>query len=275
MIYISDSVDNEFGKVVIKLSSPVEYRIPFLPNGIYFLNVFFESDKENLFYGYIYNRNISFSVVNGLIYFAHSKVFDKNKVFYAKLKTTQQQLSLYLRPSKDIQSECQEIKYLSRLITRGCLNSYQKLLSIHDWVAENIYYDMDSLRSGKYVKMDNSALNTLNMKKSVCQGYSNLSVALFRAAGIPSVGMLCFSLGLSSNGGWEVQENMAAEANHVVTFAYADYRWVIMDITWDSDNIFENEGYHKKKQIGVSHKYFDTTLAFISNTHRFTDEWLK
>lgn len=42
-----------------------------------------------------------------------------------------------------------------------------------------------------------------------------------------------------------------------------------MDITWDSDNKYENECYTKRNGEGVSRKYFDTTLEMISNTHKF------
>jgi len=94
-------------------------------------------------------------------------------------------------------------------------------------------------------------------------------VALLLAIGIPAKGLSCFSLGISTNGGWELEENLMAESNHIIPIAFYSNRWIIMDVTWDSDNEFINGKFIKKSGIKVSRKYFDTTLEFISNTHRF------
>ena len=162
-----------------------------------------------------------------------------------------------------------EIAILSRNITIGLLSNYQKILAIYDWVASEIYYDFDSLNNGTYVKNDHSALGVLKSRKTVCQGYTNLMVALLLAIGIPAKGLSCFSLGISTNGGWELEENLMAESNHIIPIAFYSNRWIIMDVTWDSDNEFINGKFIKKSGIKVSRKYFDTTLEFISNTHRF------
>ncbi len=268
LIYVSDVLNNNYNQVTINVSSQIEYNVPSLSNGLYFFNVFFESETKNIYHGYLYNRNIQFVVEDGFIKFNDSKVFAQNKVFYLNLKVGQSYLNSYLKPSSDIQSDHFEIKSLASSIIRGALNSYQKLKAIHDWVARNIYYDMDSLNSGSYKQNDCSSLSVYRTKRSVCQGYSNLSVALLRSIGIPSIGVSCFALGISTKGGWEKQENLTLAANHIITFAYVDYRWIMMDITWDSDNVYKNGKYQTKTGMGVSHKYFDTTLAFISNTHR-------
>jgi transglutaminase-like putative cysteine protease len=49
-----------------------------------------------------------------------------------------------LSSRKNIQVEESEIQALSNEITKDCQTDYEKVLKIHDWVAENIYYDYDA-----------------------------------------------------------------------------------------------------------------------------------
>lgn len=57
--------------------------------------------------------------------------------------------------------------------------------------------------------MDKSGLGILVAKKGVCSGYSNLATALLRASGIPSVGLLCYTLHIDTDGGWEDKTNLS------------------------------------------------------------------
>ena len=144
----------------------------------------------------------------------------------------------------------------------------QKLLAIHDWVASNIYYDIDALNNKECDSKYYSALDVLHDKKCVCRGYANLGVALMRAAGVPAVGLSCFALNICSDGGWERRENQTDVPNHIIAVAYANRRWILMDITWDSDNQYIGGKYKSITGAGVSRKYFDSTVEMISNTHK-------
>ena len=121
---------------------------------------------------------------------------------------------------------------------------------------------------GQYKYNDSSAIATLKARRGVCQGISNLTVAMLRSIGIVAYGLSCYALGISTTGGWDTVENMKALPNHQMTIAYVDNRWMIMDVTWDSDNIYINGKYTQKSGCGVSHKYFDNTIPFLSYTHR-------
>ena len=50
-----------------------------------------------------------------------------------------------LKSTASIQSSSDEIISLANEITRDCADDYEKLRAIHDWVCENIWYDMDSI----------------------------------------------------------------------------------------------------------------------------------
>ena len=127
---------------------------------------------------------------------------------------------------------------------------------------------MDALISGNYQNMDTSALGTLQSKRSVCQGYSDLSVALLRAIGIPAIGLSCFALGISTDKKWTPHILNSTETNHRITAAFTQNRCLLMDITWDSDNEYKNGVFGNKSGMGRTYKYFDVTIPFLSFSHR-------
>lgn len=270
LIFLTDVQGNEINKQVIpKHSENFTYRIPRLHDGIYSLNIFYRPETFDMFWSYICKYQILLEIKSAVTSFKSYSVCLSNSVKFSTCSKRWNQQNCLL-PSSEIQSSNIEIRQLASDIARGKLLNYSKVLAIHDWVADNIFYDNDSIKDGSYRITDSSALGTLRTRRNVCQGYSNLSIALLRSIGIPSCEVPCYALGVSSEGGWDRKENLTNEANHVITAAFVDDRWLLMDVTWDSDNKYDNGMYSHKTGLGVSHKYFDPTLFFISNTHRFT-----
>lgn len=84
----------------------------------------------------------------------------------------------YLSSTEYIQSDNNEIKKLAKRLTRYCRYQSEAVQEILGWVNTNIQYDLEQVGL-------KSALDVLNEKRGYCIGYSNLSLALLRAAGIP------------------------------------------------------------------------------------------
>ena len=154
-------------------------------------------------------------------------------------------------------------------MTKGKTSAYDKLIAVHDWVASNIYYDYDALRSGGGWPVD--AAETLRMRRTVCEGYANLATAMLRANGIPAKTIIGYAL-YDNEDSWNLSNMYGDRANHAWTQAFVNGRWILMDVTWDSDNSYENGAYHTSKAL---HTYFDSTLEFFSYTHRqsYKDEY--
>ena len=147
---------------------------------------------------------------------------------------------------------------LAHHITSGIANDYDKLLAIHDWVVNNIYYNYDGFYDGNYGKTD--AYGTYDTKKSVCQGYAELTMALCRAVGIPTRVVSGFALGVGIDKVWN-DENLNASSNHAWNEAFIGNRWIILDTTWDTFNKYEGE----KFIDGEKHyRYFDISLEYFS-----------
>jgi len=144
----------------------------------------------------------------------------------------------YLTPSHNVQSDDQEIVDLANKITKGLDSDMEKSRAIHDWIVDNIHYDLASYNT--------DALEVLQEKSGVCEGYSTLNAALHRAVGLEAkvVHGLAFT---NRTGSWE---------NHAWNEVYLDNRWVIEDVTWD--DVF--------RKID-KYKYFDPSAATFAIDH--------
>lgn len=233
-----------------------------IDDGIYFIQIYMQTAMNRMithYSGLFFRKDIPICFYKGCYQFVNTVVYANNRNLFKNISL----------PSLTSKIKYPEIIALSKNITAGLSSGYKKILAIHDWVASEIYYDLDALKNGTYTNSDNSALGVLKNRKTVCQGYTNLTVALLLAIGIPSRGLSCFSLGISTTGGWELDCNLSSESNHIIPIAFCSNRWIIMDVTWDSNNEYIDGKFVKQTRFGLSRKYFDVTLEFISNTHRF------
>ncbi|MGC9027248.1 MAG: transglutaminase domain-containing protein [bacterium] len=83
----------------------------------------------------------------------------------------------YLNPSNDIQSDDSQIINLAHSLTKNAKTIMQAYTNIINWVVNNLNYQIDT---------DQDAVSVLSNHIGSCVGYSNLSIALLRAAGIPA-----------------------------------------------------------------------------------------
>ena len=204
---------------------------------------------------------------NGKWVFPISPVYYKNKrVLETRTEPLNDPNDMSMADIYDIRYTNEKISSLAKQIVGEETDKYEIALRIHDWVADNIYYDWDAYLSGKLG--DASALATLESRKSVCQGYANLTAALMRAAGIPCLVVSGYALGEGTDG-WNEDIIRGFEANHAWNEAYIDGRWIIIDTTWDSGNRYYNGSYIYE---GIRHRlYFDSTVEFFSTDHKIVE----
>lgn len=156
------------------------------------------------------------------------------------------------------------VKMVVSSIVSGVQGNYAKAEAIHHWVADNIYYDKDYALNTK-TSTSLTPVEVLTSRVSVCEGYANLTVSMLNAAGIPAVTVRGYSLGVGEPTFWsKVQDN--AEANHMWVEAYVDGKWIILDPTWDSKNMYYKG--KKSKEIAVAYRYFDISPEMLSAKHK-------
>ncbi len=146
-------------------------------------------------------------------------------------------IKIYLKPTKNIQSTDPKIIALAKQLTKDSKTDFERIAKLATWVHENIEY---KLSLGTQTK---DALWTLENKIGTCDEYSTLFIALARAAGYPARYISGYAYGKD---GWE---------KHAFADVYIG-RWIPVDPTWNEvgnldathiqfttkeDNIVKNE----------------------------------
>jgi protocatechuate 3,4-dioxygenase beta subunit len=103
--------------------------------------------------------------------------FNDNTPYPLNSNALPSQVKQYLSPSKDIQSDDPDIVALAHSLTNGARTVMQAYTKIINWVADNLTYKIDT---------DQNAVSVFTNHIGSCVGYSNISIALLRAAGIPA-----------------------------------------------------------------------------------------
>lgn len=134
-------------------------------------------------------------------------------------------LGQYLLPEKDRQSDDQSIIRLAREAARESRFAHEAANAIFSWIADNLIFDTS-------ITVPNDALSALRHKRAYCVGYSNLAVAMLRAAGIPARvahGYLPpgYEWGFSKDY-WGVKVNDGGYHAYIELF-YPDTGWVFSD----------------------------------------------
>lgn len=118
----------------------------------------------------------------------------------------------------------------------------EKLRAAHNWIAENFTYDTIS-RDDKSRRLNQDALNVLSAKKGVCEGYTNLFIALERYMGIEGCTV------------------PSSQMNHAWNNTIFNGKWFLVDVTWD-DPTGEYDGTDRE-----IYTYFLTDLTGKDNDH--------
>jgi hypothetical protein len=156
-----------------------------------------------------------------------------------------------------------EIKRIAEEVTAGISGEYDKAKALSRWVADNVAYDKDAY-STEVNNATISLYNVLTKRRTVCSGYANLFGALCEAAGIKAVTIHGSNVDYS-NGGYEQLENVTLTHEYSAFWCDDQNRWVYVDTTWDSENIYENG---VRTEIMSSGLYFDMSPFAFSFVHR-------
>ena len=124
-------------------------------------------------------KKITWKYLNGEL---TKKTINKNYKYtttskYKNYRT--KDMSKYVLPSIDCESDNKKIKNLAKKIIKGKKNDEQKANAILNWVQKKFKY-------GNYKNTRYGALKSLNMKKLNCVDSTHIIIALLRAANIPA-----------------------------------------------------------------------------------------
>ncbi|MCL1903186.1 MAG: transglutaminase-like domain-containing protein [Oscillospiraceae bacterium] len=157
---------------------------------------------------------------------------------------------------EDIVETQKKIRDLAASVTEGIDGDYEKARAISAWVAENIFYDRVA-RDNEVTLETINLKNVLELRRTVCSGYANLTAALLAAEGIKSVTVL-------GNTSFN-DENPTGNPHEWTAFWYeGEERWVLLDSGWDSFNYYDGEYVERERRV----KFFDLSAEGFSEDHR-------
>jgi len=158
------------------------------------------------------------------------------------LKNLSQNEAFYLKPTEMVQSDAKDIIELAKKLTEGAATEYQAVSSVLNFIADNIKY---SYNPQKY-----DATYTLANRSGNCQNFAHVSMALLRAAGIPSriVG------GISLKEQWKVP--IDSEHSVVQGMGQGGHAWMEVyfpDLGWLSYDPQQSRQFTSSRHIKQTH----------------------
>lgn len=152
---------------------------------------------------------------------------------------------------------------LSQHLTKSANNDLEKVISLYQWLIQNISYDHQAYRNGNR-RINRSNEDILKRKEAICWGYSTLFKAMCDAVAIP-----CEVI--SGYGKTTLEQTPNLESpNHAWNAVKIDTAWYLLDATWDSGNI-GNIGLFEQK---FEHNYFLTPPKYFVVNHLPADpDW--
>ena len=238
-----------------------------LKEGRYFINLYI-ANKSKAQKVALMHENIMIDACKDDKSFIFPLCYEPNMDFINNIPISENDLLKYTISTKSIECHKPEINTLAREICKFSHNDYNCLLCIHDWIAHNLYYDMDSYNNGDYAINTRKAIDSIKCgKKCVCSDFTYLTVALARSLNIPTICITCKTE--EKRNCWNNVQNQII-ADHIFAASLVNNRWILMDNTWDCGNQIVNGVFHKRLQ-GYDRKFFDVSLEILSSTHRFVD----
>jgi transglutaminase-like putative cysteine protease len=267
------STSNVLGQTIVAKSSNfslvASYDISAIADGSYDVSLYTSNGQTKTYSGYIY-RQVTLVKDGDDIYFQLSpEVYQINKDFTDKNYRSPEYYLYQAYPydSKIWVYTNDTVKGWAEEITANCTTDYEKIKAVHDWVADNIYYDYDYYYS-RTTSTPLSAEDVYNNKYSVCQGYADLSASLLRSLGIPC--KVTSGYGKTGTSAWTSSIINGTSSNHAWNEAWLadEQRWVIFDATWDSTNKRNETSDSGSVKGDPKNIYFDITPYMFANSHK-------
>jgi len=120
-------------------------------------------------------------------------------------------------------------------LSKAAKSDWEKARAVFDWICLNIAYDTDAFFGRTHAEA--SAKSTFESGKSVCQGYSELSLDLAGMLGIESLVVSGYSKGYSYVPG------RPSEKNHAWNAFKIEGAWYFMDTTWGAGHIDDSKSF--------------------------------
>jgi hypothetical protein len=148
-------------------------------------------------------------------------------------------------------------RYLPDVVTRlttGVSDQFQRAKVIHDWICDNIAYDVETAFERANRRQD--YISVLRIKKAVCTGYTNLYNKMCSLASIESIGISGFSKGFGYIG------SIGSRTDHDWNAVKINNKWHLIDVTWNAGHV-DNKTFIKK--YSTDYLFLDSRAFLFSH----------
>jgi transglutaminase-like putative cysteine protease len=171
---------------------------------------------------------------------SHLSAIESNAPF--PLRSIPKDTEIYLKSTKMVQSESADIVTVMKKLTSGASSEFEVVNNVINYVTDNIKYT--------YNPPQYDAIYTLNTNSGNCQNFAHLSIALLRAAGIPSriVG------GISLKEPWKVP--VGNNRQLVQSMGQGGHAWVEIffpDLGWFSYDPQQTKQFTSTRHVKQTH----------------------
>jgi len=149
-------------------------------------------------------------------------------------------------------------KALAASLTKGMKSDREKVTALFDWITENIAYDTHAYQTGE-LKLQ-SAQETLQKRKGVCDNFAVLFNEMARSAGLESTIVLGVTYVKTGNG---------TQSEHAWNKVVVDGKKWIVDTTWGSGHYdYASNQFTKRRNA----QYLLAEPDFVSLSHYEVDK---
>jgi len=114
-------------------------------------------------------------------------------------------------------------------LTTGINDQFMKAKVVHDWICDNIAYDVETAFERANRRQD--YVSVIKAKKAVCAGYTNLFNQMCRLASIESIGISGYSKWFGYTG------SIGPRADHDWNAVRISNKWHLIDVTWNAGHV--------------------------------------
>jgi len=144
-----------------------------------------------------------------------------------------------------------DIRALCEYLVIPAKNDLEKTRAIFTWIAKNVSYDDTGYNSGNYIRKDYSPAGVFKSREAVCEGYSNLFLAMCDSVGLKATKIIGYAKGYSYAEGSGFKQT-----NHAWNAVKIDDEWRLFDATWAS-GYGENQNGRMKTVMKFDDYWFD------------------
>lgn len=225
----SKTVDNSILEITEKASSGVKYVMLTIEKDNGPINILADVNQG------VYKFKLALQEGAGIydVKIAENKSNDRYNNYYTVKKfsvdNTDRRDSSFALPSQKAQSDDPRIIELAKSVTKNARGEEEVFHAIYNYVTKNISYDTASVQDGSYIYKEYNALQALNDRKTICDGFSSLIAAMARVVGLKT--KVVFGV---------AQISPTRSGRHAWNEVLINGHWKMVDATFDAGRKFQS-----------------------------------